>query len=989
MGLDPNEIYVDLSSAGTLGPTDSNGAPLCGNSAIDAGGLPIGTYSFPLSFEQLRLYIQYRLNENDVGNTTRTFIIKGVIETDVDFTGHDYTGPSNLASVFTALYPSDPSASYTSYTVVFKNWETDKSYKMKLSSKFSGDILNSFTSVYPRLVFLQSNNVTFKFNSMDVQTGILTDDQTSKELGNIAFHSVSPFNSDGSKSNNIYLDNCRIYTHGGGVGAVSKITVGGQNVNIVVTGTEDTEYVYNISHYFSGYIGVKLTNCLFYSSTTDNTLLIRDYPINNSWDWSYNTINYILINSIFLNISNVYRGSYGSSINNDDGYLYTRGCVFSGDKSDYLDGIDSNLIGYVINILFDDNYNQFEFGLPTPPGSWDIMSMTDDDYNYFKYGWENIIPDLAIKGNDNESVYGVRDGIGPLYFIELISPVMTVDDRLPVIGQTVIFSNTIVDYDTTYQPSYYGWSIYKPSNVYIYDFDINGSLSYVVDESGIYEVYMYAFSHNKWYVSSYSNLLNIKVEFNSSMDIILLNSDGIETDTFDVFDDITLSATNTTNLPYSTTNSLGVDWGEEFLDDTFSYGTISDDNQSKLGYNDSYVETYTYYAVGDYVVKFAANFIDGSKYFYYLPINVHDNISEVKYVDLSIEWEDTNWLDLNYGVFDTFEGGYISNQWNPTFLSQYNVKNMWGDDIVAYGTDLVRVYDAIGYGDYIFDFSFVRTDEDDKPSVSINMVNDSFIAVSLINIKWDYIKDSLLFNINGDEIRIKYGEFIKDVSCAAALKTIYVKGSFDIDNEILTLYYKLKSDDDWITTNIIDINIFYRAFIDVQCTMDSGLGYLRVQHNELLSTSVSVTGKGTPDYPYTYTEMITRMMDGMFPINTKLLCRNQRVVTESIYIPSNLYYEIDAWDSQLYGPWVLIGSVSNDNINLSGVKLSNGIIYDYIDNKSNLVISKICDMFIVWNGLGKVLLDKRRWKYTETDNRVDIKGSTVRSINGFSMYEEV
>ena len=915
-----NTLYVDLEG-------------------IDATGVTTGTADNPISFEQMRSYLVTDLEA--VNTLDHTFIIKGVYNDVVDYgDGLADTG------IFNMRYDS------LRY-ITFTNWLDDTPYTMNISVTTSGDVDTGTAG--PPLHFVNSGNVVLKINNMELQTSGFSDihngSPRTRDIGNIVIR--NDYETDGSNShdNRVEINNGRLFTNGNGYVQLEDIGV--------------PDFLYS-SFYFSGYEEVHLYNSLFYSELDNSHLSIRGYYDNDDWQYPSGFGEFEIINSIILNVENMYRFVNGDPLTETLPTVVINNNVFSETANSLVSTVVrpndyANLMDY--NSASNVTTNQFEFPVPS-------LSLTGGDYRYVASGWELI----TITGNQsifiNQYGYNTRDGVGALLFPTIPAPVVASNDYHPIVGQTIALSNSVVDYDNDYQPSAYEWTINTDNYT-----TSAGSLNYQITTSNIYDVSLYATSYNAWYDSA-TAILQIKVTETPNIDVVLVDSDGNEASTYTVFDTVGVSATNLGTSPIA---SYGVDWGES-CGDTTTILAINGDGDIE----------HVYTSVDEYVVKYSAIMEDGGTHFTYLPITINDNVSPVYYVDLSQEYEDNKWLTHNYGVYDTFENGYISNQLLPSFISNYSVKDMWGDK-VAYGTLPVLVYDSVGFGDFDMDLSMVREDEADNPTVTISLVTGS--TPYDVIVEWDFIKDSLFVSVGSVERRrIRYGSFIKDLLCPNTIRSIYINSVYTSESETMDLYYKLNSDDDWaIIATGMSVGPFDYATLSTECTSDTGLGYVRIQHDEVVGGNANIQGNGTTLNPYTYTEMVERLTtNDISPINSRFLCRNSRETSDIFQCYEGAFYEIGAWDSTTYGPWIISHFEFGGGqgvFDFGGTKLSNGIIYNYTEDSSYLVVSHMCDMFIVWNGAGNILLHKTPWKYTGLDKRVDIKGCTIRANNDINIQE--
>lgn len=960
MGLDPDNIYVDLSGPDIAGPAEDNGAPLCGQSSVNLGGPPTGTPNYPLSFEQFRKYVQYRLDENVSGITTRTFYIRGSITTTIDYgAGGENTGVFNIRNI---LPNTNDELGIPGYTVKFTNWTEGESYKMHLSFTTSADINDG--TYNPSMVFINSGDVRIEINNMDLQGGTFDDSNTSTVVGDIKFQNDSSTWIHKHHNNKIILNNCRLLTNGGGRYYL-----------------DDLPYVSADSAFnFIAYSDVSLYNTIFYSSTAGNCINIRDYytkPNDNNGEDVYD---WYLRNSIFLNITDIFRVVNGDSFRSDHidaPDIQVQGCVFSGPSAGYFDSIFitqafRNLLPFS-SIPVDEN----QFGFSIPSLTWNINTLTDSDYNYLANGWQLIDTDANRFSSVNAYTYGERrDGVGALYFGEMATPAISASDFLVEIGDDVTLGNSVLNFDTDYLPSYYFWNL-GFNDTYTTTAS-QGEVVYTIEDNGVLPVIMTVYSHNEWYSK------RARTQLRSVIDTDIITFDlnfydlesGDEINTVECGNSFSVSVTNTTS-------------GSDIVDTVIlrmgnnSYRF----NTSEIGdYLDNKRVNYRYYDIGLKTVTLEVYTTDGRVVIFDKNIDVIDIIRDPYYVDLSIEYSDDKWLDLNYGIYDDFEDGTISTDFSSEFRNNYNVISMRDEQVANGVAQSSVIIGGIKFGEFRVEWSFVRTEVDDIP--------DMFIVIddNVYRFDWDYISDAINAYDGDYKQKIVYGNFIKDLSCPNAFDTIQIKVEFVPDSDTtgtLKMYY-ITDGDEWIYSGFSrDVGLFTNATVLIEGTENTGAGYIGIQAEEIDDELFTGQGNGSEEFPFTYEEFYDRVkFDADNEISAiygdTFMCRNWRKVRRGTFnINRDLNFHINVWNPHLYGPWMLVFDNMRTDVDFAGTTLSNGIIYNTSVGDYDLYVTTTYDMFIVWNNSGRIGLYRYTGRYTGIDERVDIIGSTIKSVNGF------
>lgn len=958
---DFNVVYVDLDlNVDPAYTTDSDGAVICDNyvyAEVINGTLrpvtPAGSIDYPLSFEQFRKYVETRIDKNEFG-TTRTFKIKGSVTKVVD-----YGAGQQNSGIFNMRYLTEPDeGSSTGYKVVFTNWNDGESYKMKLSATTTANA--NFNGTYdPSLYFINSGDVRVDINNLDLQTGTFQDTTGTRDIGNIVFINDSGTELHGHWNNKIYMNNCRLLVKGNGYFRLS----GTSFVNV------------NNSVVFSGYSDVSFYNSLVRSATSDSNVSVRDYYVNSNNNFDDDTFDYYFKNSIFLNIAHMYRMVNGDTFNDTVPDVIVDQCVFSEPYSGFQSNIvATNVFRNLFEYIRSGNSNQFGFSIPTL--TWDITTLTDDDYKYNQGGWE-LITIGGDRGSINRYTYGRRDGVGPLYFPEMPSIQISASSVVTNEGDSISFQNSDGSFDSTYLPSSYNWIFPdKEENVTT----PNGYIDYVVGFIGIDNILAEVNTRNEWYSTISSIAIRSLIDQND-VDMII-NTYKIDpqssSDTFNIYEDVFVEVVN------NTISSGIIDYVRVYIGDDIRslYGL------SEYTFSDGFLTNFS--SIGDISIVVVAILTDGSSVYFDKTITLIDTLAKTYYVDLSREYEDSKWIELDYGIFDDFEDGSISINFNSEFRQNYTVERM-ADELVAVGTDDVIVMRGVKQDDFIVEHSFVRDESDPIPRLSLFMDNDE------VAIEWDYISDKLNIYYRDGKFNItvvKYGTFTKDLSCPNSLRKLYVRSEYKYEdgniNE-LTVYYRLDPNDPWVKTTFSEeLEPFSDMSVRVQMDNGSGIGYIGIQANAVDESIFDGSGNGSEESPFTYKEMYDRIKDGgdpllVEPYYTTFKCRNWRILDkETLSVDRSRHYHIDVWNPDLYGPWMLVfRDMFGVDVNFTGTTLSNGIMYNMSSSSQyDLLITTLFDMWVVWNGSGKIGYIRDKTKYTGDDLRVDIIGSTIKSNNG-------
>jgi len=644
----------------------------------------------------------------------------------------------------------------------------------------------------------------------------------------------------------------------------------------------------------------------------------------------------------------------------------------SGDGSNYVQLVESH---------GDYKYNEFEWDQAPAVCAGDLTSAINGSFDYKNSSWDTIDYFYTDEGqidDDDKSylndidAYGRRDGVGALWFNPMTPTSPSVIPNIVSRGDSIALKNNDAGYDALFEPIGYRWVI---------DGDITdttahlGALGVTFDSIGVKYLDMIVYSHNRFYDVSSRGMVRVTIDaVDVLVELTTEDSFGVATSSFDVGDDVIIEVINRI---------------DDDDDNILSTHIIVDDNQFSIyipSNGDRSIVRYRFDTIGVYPIVCKVVTLDGMTHYFNTSVTVSEALGATYYVDLSEEYEDGKWLDMNYGVYDDFESGYISSYLNSSFISNYTVVRMH-DELVATGTDKVGIITGIKHGDFNVEWSFVRDSEDDRPSVEV--VADGYV----VEVVWDFIDDAITVVVDGNTSTIKYRTFIKDLSCPGSLPRIHISVNYNADDGITVLGYNVDDGDDekWVGTLIdAEFGEFSNMLVSTQCDTGSGLGYVGIKADDVDEKLFTGYGNGTELAPYTYTEMYNRIKDDRDSegeMYDNYLCRNSRRVDGDgvqFTVDRDKRYHIDVWNPHLYGPWVLIFYRTSRDVSFDGVTLSNGVIYNipsgYI---SNLLITTTYDMFITWNGPdNKIGFMRNTNQYTENDTRSDIIGSTIKSVGG-------
>lgn len=1009
-GLEPNVIYVNLSGNDVNGPrmgAEYDYAPLCGDAALAEGNYdPNGTSDHPLSFNDFRSHIKHRLDQNSYGKI-RTYLIQG-----------SYTGNLELvdggSGVFDIRYNSfDPELkddrypSYTGgfvdgYTVILNSWIVNEPYKLNLSATTSAtNVIAPYGAYNPSLNLFKTYDIKLYVSNMQVQVNTLTDDSTTKDIGTILITNDAPPRAsfpdggliDDEKYNNqIGLNNCVFITNGNG--RISATIHEPYNPKFSAVRTLN-----NTAFGIQRYTDVLVSNCIFYSVDTDGVFFIRDkYPDGNGEFTKQVKYNYTIVNSIFLKITEMFRimdtysGQYGYSFDvskNNYKQLMSNN-VMSGSKSEYYDNDSVNVVGsWGRYLLYDASTSSIQYDFPLPSLTWNLATLVQDDFHYFENGWEDITvngikdsegadPGFNVLQNQinkpasayvsypfnlNNFTYGVRDGVGALYFPEMLAPVILASDYFVSIDDIVNFSIEDPTYDTTYKPSSYDW--YEDTNPPSPSFGDTDTASLTVDITGIIPITLMVGSHNNWYTVEGSTTIRSVIDQSTiSLTLETLNKSNVNVPTFTVNDVVNI------HVDVSPLSNV------RFVDIWVNGSWVS------LSLQNLY-KTYTYTYIGYQNILCKITLTDNTTMYTSKTINIVEGSYSTYYVDLSVEYEKTQDFKLKNVIYDNFEDLTIDNIFATPFRNNYGVKYMYDEHVasqVAINTmTKTNITGGILNGNFNVLWTFVRQTIESQPRMIVNIDNVEYIA------KWNYTDNVLkiskgattLFNIN-------YGAFSNDLTCPNALHKLYCK--FVMVEGIFSILYSV---DNGLTykTKIINekLQSFVTVTVDTQADSDSGYGYMWIEADNVntIFGNGNALVKGTELYPYTYPEMVLRVTEngtGLFGDTYK--CREWRETSTPLLCDVSKQFHIDVWDALKYGPWMI--RFNKCNVSFKGLTLSNGIIYNIPTNVSkNISITTTYNMLITWNGTGVVILEKYFNRYTGKDKRVDIIGSTIKSESGF------
>lgn len=1034
-------IYVDLS----IVPDDEIDTSYDEDKAIICTG-DIGGEQYPLSLNQLRRYLKFRIKK--LSHNTINFYFKDVTPDDIYLENSVRSGTLNdlfVGNMYEFLTISSDENSHK--TINFKQWPNDnESIVPTIKINLNADKITNRGGKIPtednKSTIIYLSNITLNIENIQIQPHEIYQDSSSRQLSSLIFiHEKLSISPDGRYSN-VSLNNCRILSNGDG-NYTHTIHPRWQPRISLLTFNETIE-VPKTSLGFVNITNLCLINNLIVSRNDNiSNIFISDDSI-----LGRNNTQNVLYNNIFLN-QNILRYCTLSTSNIWDRFrmmeFYSHGNVYSIDKSDMggnnvpsmntgynristsiTDAVfiyslslvdvygtipgtnygDTKESSYVLgtklyrfpNMDSSEAHNRessidfpmLKFGIPEilNINTSDVDDWTNEDLKYTGDSWKDItvsggrLPSNINPLNFNSDMsFGRRDGVGALYFPEMPIPYIKKLDNIIINVPTTIETGD-VNYDD-YLPEKYEWSI-RLSGRLLNTFTTDSrQLEYTFVENGSYKVQLSTTSYNGWYIieAEIRNILVFggeektveltlyKIPFNSSEPEDVINNE------ITVFDRLMISVTDNIENQNIFIEDSGVFWDLENRGDNQRFIT-----QYSGGRDEYYSPTYT--SVGDYNVVFAARYNDRISYYETFPITVVDNIQDVLYVDLLESYSNSKKiLGYNYFLIDNFKLGSIKEEWNSSFTTGYNVKEMW-DENVAYGTDEVTIIDGIGTEDFSIEFSFLRITGNDIPKFIFKSKNGE--EDYSLDISWSFINDRIILDDGTNKNYIKYDVGNKDLLCPDSVRKINFMITNEANSDQVIVRYKINDDVNWITGKVLNVSIYDSIQLLADCTNDVGIGYLSIKTQSITAEN-NMNKNGSENYPITFEEFKKYTEDGTPNINTKFLLRNYRTINSGTFnIADNMFYEIDAWDNSKYGPWVLkFGDDFNNPVKFSGTKISNGIIFNTLDQKTKLHISFLYNMFVVWNSEDVVLV-RSKWKYTNNDKRTDIKGSTLYNANKYS-----
>jgi len=756
--------------------------------------------------------------------------------------------------------------------------------------------------------------------------------------------------------NDIYIYNCRFWGHNGNH----------------VYGVIRFEYVKTLI----------VAGSIFCVYDGGGSFIGMQLPINNGY--SFYTAYFIA--NIMYNITDMYDlypMGYKLDLIKRPKFAYWN--IFTGTRSGYLDFVPDQVSTTMANFLqdMDISTNEFEWsGTPSicseSLGVYNDMGALQNQFNYLSDDWitaSSMLPDPSYFPSnfktylDELPTYGTRDGRGALVFPTLPIPYISYTPKFLTINDVLTMDISNIDYENDYKTIYIYWAI---NGIFL---GAGTPIQYTISDYGRIDIRLSVWSRNQFYyksntTSTYS-LINID---DIDIDINTYNGNNNLTTTFDINETVKIEVVNKTDNIDNAINDVDIIISNEVLD-TLSIPTYLDSSSTDT--------TFSY--IGDVTIIAKVHTIDGRTKYFYKIITINDVIGNTYYVDLSQEYEDDKWLELNYGLYDDFENGYIGQGFASDFKFNYSVISMY-DELVANGTKKALLVTGVLDGDFKIEWSFVRSSEDDDPHFFIDLKIDN--VSNPIMVSWDFISDSLLVYDSDRRYRVKYDAHVKDLDCPNTIHKINIYANYDSYNGKLNMYYDLDAiDDTRVHFYFKQISSFDVMSIYFEGTNESGLGYIGVQANNVDQIAFGGEGNGSTEYPFTYQEMYDRISidnnDGNY--NDKYLCRNSRIVSNqsSFFINPIYNYRIDVWDPHKYGPWMLVFDINSDILFINTI-LSNGIIYNREYKNANLLITMIYDMFITWNGANnKIGIIRYPNKYVKDDIRADLIGSTIKSVGGF------
>ena len=866
-------------------------------------------------------------------------------------------------------------------------------------------------------------------------------------------------------SGTINYTNCDIITNNDDVEISNGEIETAGNCNFLVFGVggrpeyDDLDYENNT---------LTIVNTKLYTNSEE------DIEQNNHQLVFYNYRNIYVINSLISNktgsgslfIENTFTGIANCYFTNNIFYKFKY--MLGSPQSLNIDG--KGIIAHVNQSVFSEGVNGFSTSA-IPPTYYNIFDLDDiievdnvqfnwagssacteslldlsqsANFNYLDVDWVDItvsgIQDTnnfenAIKKNYSDLEYtfsNVRDGIGALTF-NMMGPAY-LSASIDGLSATIMNVSGGTYYDDIFSPLVYNWELGE------YDSDEKQITSafnviHTYQNPGQYDIYVEVISHNGWY--NINNYTNIQLLFTSAaFTLFLLKSSATcFDDNYSVytsgehgnlsaytFDEITLSAVNTSTSTYSDIKVFK-SWGHDFG----NYNTYVSQqyyNKKNRGFeyaNDTYIKQHRYISSGHYYVNFGVQSEDGSVSGTYKEIDVYNKPYDTYYVDLDEYYETSGkWMYKQTGMFDEFENSVIDSGWSSSFLGGYNVVDMWGYNCATGG--VANLISSYLYYNFDFEWEFSRTERTFVPHILIKSN-----TTDVLKFEWDFLNDRINVEYYGTVYHIKYTEFLKcgkDLRCPESLRFLPIRVKFSPESEgggNIQIYVKF--DGVWKEyTHILPAQSTVsaddkRLIIEASTDTTTGFNYIKLQSQCGLPYS-----NGSSDYPLTYKEfkrMTTIEDNGVFgdgmstaDYNSKFLLKNYRKIINSYKILINKYYQIDAWDNSVYGPWMIIcdmhfdniSVVSNNVVSFISSTISNGIIYNIREENSdgkfvpNLEISTINDMFIVWS-TPITNVSSRHYGYISlypvkmsnrdiTNYYSDVMGSTVKSERGYIIYKE-
>jgi hypothetical protein len=379
------------------------------------------------------------------------------------------------------------------------------------------------------------------------------------------------------------------------------------------------------------------------------------------------------------------------------------------------------------------------------------------------------------------------------------------------------------------------------------------------------------------------------------------------------------------------------------------------------------------------------------------------------------------WVYKQTAIEDDFESGTFDSGWGTNFKSSYSIVDMWGNKCATGPEESLLSASNFIEEHMDLEWEFSRTSDDGNPFFSL--VNE----VSSMKVEWDYENSQLNVQMFDQTTTFNYNlndfNLVKDLDCSNSLRFLGVRVITYTVGDDLNIQFLLKFRDEWMDYthifNAIPKTTLGSYTIDVKADGDSGFSYFKLQ-----SHCGFPYNNGNENYPLTFFEF-TRMTalaefdDGEIrddmptaDYRSKFYMKNFRKTLNPYHIMPERYYEIDAWDMDTFGPWMLIWDIHTDTISrdeedtwvvsFACSKISNGIMYNIRESipggwiSPNLEITYANDMFIVWSSenvpIGTNLEGRIRLFPCKTPNRdfhnhyVEIHGSTIKSERGFLSF---